>query len=59
MANEVTVGDEVPPKCELIEVHVAELSLLFNAMDPSPPREKDLDPQGRGIRSELGTLCTA
>lgn len=45
MANEVTVGDEVPNNCELIEVHVAELSLLFNAMDPSPPREKDLDPK--------------
>jgi hypothetical protein len=45
MTNEVTVGDEVPESCELIEVHAAELSLLFNAMDPSPPREKDLDPK--------------
>jgi hypothetical protein len=45
MANEVTVGDDIPRNCELIEVHVAELNLLFNTMDPSPPREKDLDPK--------------
>jgi hypothetical protein len=45
MANEVTIGDEIPRNRELIEVHVAELSLLFNAMDPSPAREKDLDPK--------------
>ena len=45
MPNELTIGDEIPRTCELIEVHVAELSLLFNAMDPSPPREKDLDPK--------------
>ena len=42
---EVTVGDEIPRSRELIEVHVSELSLLFNAMDPSPAREKDLDPK--------------
>lgn len=28
---------------ELIEVHVPELRLLFNPIDPSPPRERDLD----------------
>ena len=38
-------GDEIPPNCELIDLHITELSLLFNAMDPSPPREKDLDPK--------------
>jgi len=27
-----------------IEVHVAELKQLFNAIDPSPFRERDLDP---------------
>ena len=32
----------LPPNCELIEVHVAELQQLFNAIDPSPFREKDL-----------------
>ena len=29
----------------LIEVRVADLKQLFNAMDPSPFREKDLDPE--------------
>ena len=36
-------GDPIPPKCEVIEVHVGELSQLFNAIDPSPFHEKDLD----------------
>jgi hypothetical protein len=29
---------------ETIEVHVTELQQLFNAIDPSPFRERDLDP---------------
>ena len=37
-------GDPIPPNCELIEVRVAELKQLFNAIDPSPFRERDLDP---------------
>ena len=45
MATERTVGDEIPEKCELIEVHVTELRLLFNPIDPSPLAEKDLDPR--------------
>ena len=36
-------GDPLPGNCELIEVHVGELKQLFNAIDPSPFREKDLD----------------
>ena len=32
------------PSAERIEVHVAELKQLFNSIDPSPFREKDLDP---------------
>lgn len=36
-------GDEIPPGREVIEVRVAELSQLFNSMDPSPFHEKDLD----------------
>jgi hypothetical protein len=40
---EVNVGDAIPPNCELIEVRVTELRLLFNPIDPSPPPEKDLD----------------
>jgi hypothetical protein len=38
-----SVGDPIPSACEVIEVHVAELKQLFNAIDPSPFREKDLD----------------
>jgi len=38
-------GDPIPPKCEVIEVHVGELSQLFNAIDPSPFHAKDLDPK--------------
>ena len=45
MSNTQPVGDEIPEGCELIEVHVTELRLLFNAIDPSPPRERDLDPK--------------
>jgi hypothetical protein len=43
MANELKVGDDIPADCELIEVHVPELRLLFNPIDPSPPAEKDLE----------------
>src|SRR5262249_59322761 len=39
-----SAGDPIPPTCQRIEVHVAELKQLFNAMDPSPFRERDLDP---------------
>ena len=38
-----SAGDRISPACEVIEVHVAELQQLFNAIDPSPFREKDLD----------------
>src|SRR5437763_11511286 len=38
-------GDPIPPKCSLIEVHVGELKQLFNSIDPSPFRNKDLDPK--------------
>jgi hypothetical protein len=37
-------GESFAPDCEVIEVHVAELQQLFNAIDPSPFRERDLDP---------------
>jgi hypothetical protein len=42
--KEHSAGDPIPVNCEVIEVHVAELKQLFNAIDPSPFREKDLDP---------------
>lgn len=35
-------GDPLPPDAQLIEVRVAELKRLFNAIDPSAFREKDL-----------------
>jgi hypothetical protein len=38
-----SAGDAIPPNCQVIEVHVAELKQLFNAIDPSPFRQKDLD----------------
>ena len=40
----LAAGDPLPTNCELIEVHVSELKQLFNAIDPSPFRERDLEP---------------
>jgi hypothetical protein len=39
-----SAGDPVPPNCSVIEVHVGELRQLFNSIDPSPFRNRDLDP---------------
>src|SRR3954470_19973437 len=39
-----SAGDPIPGDCEVIEIHVGELKQLFNAIDPSPFRERDLDP---------------
>ena len=38
-------GDALPQKCAVIEVRVGELRQLFNAIDPSPFRQRDLDPR--------------
>ena len=38
-------GDAIPTDCQVIEVRITELRQLFNAIDPSPFRERDLDPQ--------------
>jgi hypothetical protein len=43
MANDLRVGDEIPANCELIEVHVTDLKMFFNPIDPSPPTERDLE----------------
>ena len=43
LTNRTSTGDEIPSKCSLIEVHVAELKQLFNSIDPSPFRNRDLD----------------
>lgn len=50
MANEF--GDQLPPDCQIIEVHVGELNQLFNAMDPAPFRERDLDPNAEAFMVE-------
>jgi len=44
-----SAGDPIPPKCSVIEVHVGELKQLFNAIDPSPFRDKDLDPKAEAL----------
>lgn len=43
--NKPSAGDPLPLKCVVIEVHVGELRQLFNSIDPSPFRNKDLDPK--------------
>ena len=40
-----SAGDALPPGCQMIEVRVTELRQLFNVIDPSPFRERDLDPR--------------
>ena len=39
-----SAGDAIATGSRVIEVRVAELRQLFNAIDPSPFRERDLDP---------------
>jgi hypothetical protein len=40
-----SAGDPIPSKCSIIKIHVSELKQLFDAIDPSPFRERDLDPK--------------
>jgi hypothetical protein len=40
-----SAGDPIATECRVIEVRVAELLQLFNAIDPSPFRDRDLDPR--------------
>jgi hypothetical protein len=42
---EQSAGDPIPAKCAVIRVHVTELRQLFNSIDPSPFRSRDLDPR--------------
>ena len=51
--SSVAAGDPLPATCELIEVHVSELKQLFNAIDPSPFRERDLDPDAEEFITDL------
>src|SRR3954469_1466667 len=43
MPNELRIGDEIPANAELIQVRVTDLRQFFNPVDPSPPRERDLE----------------
>ena len=43
MTRPLHAGDVIPRDSRVIEVRVAELRQLFNAIDPSPFRERDLD----------------
>jgi hypothetical protein len=43
--DKASAGDLIPAKCAVIEVHVGELKQLFDAIDPSPFRDRDLDPK--------------
>ena len=43
--HQSSAGDPIPPSCPVIEVRVAELKQLFNSIDPSPFRNRDLDPK--------------
>jgi hypothetical protein len=43
--DKASAGDPIPAKCAVIEVHVGELRHLFDAIDPSPFRDRDLDPK--------------
>src|SRR6476619_3245166 len=38
-------GDTIPDGCTIIDVRVAGLRQLFNAIDPAPLRDRDLDPK--------------
>ena len=40
-----SIDDAVPPAGEVIQIRLVELKQLFNAIDPAPFREKDLDPK--------------
>ena len=43
-AQPTSAGDPVPSNSKVIEIRVGELNQLFNAIDPSPFYDKDLDP---------------
>jgi hypothetical protein len=47
-------GDVIPRECQIIEVRLTELRQLFNAIDPAPFRERDLDPRAEEFIVEWG-----
>jgi hypothetical protein len=46
-----SAGNAHPHRCAVIEIRVAGLRQLFNAIDPSPFRQRDLDPRARNSSS--------
>lgn len=50
----LSAGNPIPPVCRVIEVRVTELRQLFNAIDPSPFRERDLDPRAEEFIVDWG-----
>jgi hypothetical protein len=44
-----SAGDALPQPCQVIEIRVGELRQLFNAIDPSPFRQRDLDPRAEAF----------
>jgi len=40
-----SAGDALPDECRIIEIRVTELRQLFDAIDPSPFSQRDLDPR--------------
>jgi hypothetical protein len=55
---EPSAGDPIPTEYAAIRVHVTELQQLFNSIDPSPFRSRDLDPNAEefivGWAKDLG-----
>jgi hypothetical protein len=47
--SEPSAGDAIPGECEVIRVHVGELKQLFHSLDPSPFRDRDLDPNAEAF----------
>lgn len=45
MAETSAAGESIAANRRVLEVHVAELRQLFNAIDPAPFHERDLDPR--------------
>ena len=39
------LGDTFPPGCAVLDVRLPELNRIFDALDPAPFRERDLDPK--------------
>jgi hypothetical protein len=53
-AEQQAVGDPLPPRSERLDIHVGELKQLFNAMDPAPFRDRDLDPKAEEFIVDWG-----